>query len=185
MTRLRCAIALMGIASIGSVARGQVLYGSLTGNVLDQTGAAVPRTNVKGENIATGISRQEVTDVHGVYLFRNLQPGTYRVTAQAPGFQATIANGVPVNAHEVRRIDFNLTIAQAAPSLEVTAAAAVLQMDTADVHQEITSREITELPYNGGEARISKACCTWCPAPAFRPAARPTPKRATRCARRR
>jgi hypothetical protein len=148
-----CCAGLLALAGLSGVAHAQVLYGSLTGNVLDPTGASVPAAKVEAQNVATGVTRQAQTDVRGTYLFSDLQAGTYKVTAQAAGFQTVTTENVTVNANEVRRIDFNLAVSQATQTLEVSAASVLLQTDKADVHAEITNQEITQLPYNGGEGK--------------------------------
>jgi len=144
---------MLVLAGACGVARAQVLYGSLTGNVTDPTGAAVPGAKVEAANVATGVSRQAETDIRGAYVFNNLQAGTYKVTTQASGFQVATTENVVVNVNEVRRIDFDMSISQATQAVEVSAAAAILQADKADVHQTITSHEVVELPYNGGEGK--------------------------------
>jgi hypothetical protein len=148
-----CCAGLLALTGLSGVAHAQVLYGSLTGNVLDPTGAAVPGAKVEAQNVATGVSRQAATDVRGTYLFRDLQAGTYKITTQAAGFQTVVTENAVVNANEVRRIDFNLVVSQATQTLEVSAAQVLLQTDKADVHQDITTQEITQLPYNGGEGK--------------------------------
>ena len=135
------------------VAPAQVLYGSLTGNVTDPAEAAVPGAKVEALNVGTGVAQQANTDVRGSYLFNNLQAGTYRVTISAAGFQTTVTDQVVVNANEVRRVDLQLPISQATTSVEVSAAAAVLQTDKADVHAQITAQQVEELPYSGGEGK--------------------------------
>src|SRR5262249_46051862 len=64
----------------------QVLYGSLTGNVTDPSGAALPSAHVEAVNVGTGVVSTATTNDHGVYLFSDLQPGTYKVTVSAANF---------------------------------------------------------------------------------------------------
>ncbi|MBZ5577232.1 MAG: TonB-dependent receptor [Acidobacteriia bacterium] len=148
-----CAAALLVFAGAGSVAHAQVLYGSLTGNVIDPADAAIPGAKVQAVNVNTGVTRQDETDARGAFLFNNLQLGTYKVTVEAKGFQTTVVSDVVVNANEVRRVDFNVAISRATQTVEVSANAAVLQTDKSDVHQVITAQQVTELPYSGGEGK--------------------------------
>jgi hypothetical protein len=145
-------VALLAALTCG-VANAQVLYGSLTGNVTDPSNAAVPGAKVEALNVGTGVAKQTTTDDRGSYLFNNLQFGVYKITITAPAFRTVIENDIQVNANEVRRVDLHLQIVQAVETIEVSAAVAALQTDKADVHAEITSQEVEELPYNGGEGK--------------------------------
>jgi hypothetical protein len=149
---LWCAVALLLIGGV-TAAHAQVLYGSLTGNVIDPSGAAIPGAKVTALNGDTGVSRDTQTDVRGVYLFNDIALGNYKVTVSSAGFQPTTEENVRVNANEVRRADFNLQISQATQAVEVSAAAVPLQTDKADVHADITSQEVEQLPYNGTEGK--------------------------------
>src|SRR3989442_1384754 len=66
--------------------QAQVLYGSLTGIVLDPSGGVVPNATVTTENVGTGATKEIGTDERGAFLLNNLQPGMYRVTIIAKGF---------------------------------------------------------------------------------------------------
>jgi hypothetical protein len=149
----RCLAALLVLLGVGSVGHAQVLYGSLTGNVTDPSSAAIPGVKVTALNADTGISRQSDSDARGAFLFSNLQLGTYKVTVEAKGFQTMIVDQIAVKANEVRRVDFQTKIAQATETVEVLASSAVLQTDKSDVHSEISSQQVVELPYNGGEGK--------------------------------
>src|ERR1022692_2737935 len=149
----RCATALIALACASPTLDAQVLYGSLTGNVTDPSSAAIPGVKVTALNAETGVSRQVETDARGAYLFSNLQMGTYKVTSEAKGFQTTIVGQIVVNANEVRRVDIQAKIAQATETVEVLASSAILQTDKSDVHSEISSQQVVELPYSGGEGK--------------------------------
>src|SRR5207247_6121552 len=64
-------------------ASAQVLYGSVSGTIVDQSGAAVPRAHVVITNRATGIQRETDADENGHYAITDLRPGDYdlKVTA--------------------------------------------------------------------------------------------------------
>src|SRR5947208_2048505 len=75
----------------------QTANATLGGSVSDTTGALIPGVMVTATNTDTGIVNTEVTNESGVYQFASLQPGTYRVTAELPGFQMQVARAVKSN----------------------------------------------------------------------------------------
>ena len=77
---------LMIVVLLQTPSSAQVLYGSLTGNVTDQNGAAVAGAKVEARNVNTGTVQEVTTDSTGIYRFVNLLPGTSTVTITASGF---------------------------------------------------------------------------------------------------
>lgn len=129
---------------------GQVLYGSLTGNVTDPSGASIPNAQVDVSSTATGVSKQIATDSRGVYLLNDVQAGNYKVTISAPSFSTVIQNNVLIDANMVRRVDAQLQPSQVNQSITVDASAVTLQADRADVNNQITPKQIVDLPLGGG-----------------------------------
>ena len=83
-----CVAALALLITLGSVpALTQILYGSITGNVSDQTGAALPGITVEVVNTGTGVIKTVTTDDRGNYALIDLQPGVYDVSIKQTGFQ--------------------------------------------------------------------------------------------------
>ncbi len=142
---------VLGVFLIPSHA--QVLYGSLTGNVTDPSGAVVPGARVEAVNVATGVKRETTADSSGIYNVPDLPPGTYKVTVSAPNFGGVATEGVLVAANTVRRVDAQLKLAQQTESVTVTGAAPALQTDKADVHTDLTSQQIQDLPTAGSQGR--------------------------------
>lgn len=143
---------LAGLLLLGSPwADAQVLYGSLTGTVTDSTSAAVAGAQVVALELHTGVSGTETSDSSGIYRFTSLVPGTYKVTITAPNFQTQETVGVVVRANEIARVDAQLKVGTAAQNIIVTTAPPILQTDTADVHTDITAREIENLPIMGSQ----------------------------------
>src|SRR6187399_410266 len=91
-------------------AAAQVLYGSLTGNISDPSGAAVPNVRVEALNTGTGIARTASSDDAGSYAFNDLQAGLYRVTYTLASFRTLIQENVTITTNSVRRMDIKLEV---------------------------------------------------------------------------
>jgi carboxypeptidase family protein len=132
---------------------GQVLYGSLTGTVTDASGAIVNGAKVTALETRTGVSQTAATDSSGIYRFTNLLPGNYKLTINAPGFATQVTNNVLVRVNEVARVDAGLKVASATQEVTVTTEAPLLQTDKSDVHTDLTSQQIQDLPTMGTQGR--------------------------------
>src|SRR3954451_16053808 len=97
--------AVLLTAVLAAPAAAQTLYGSLTGNVTDASGAGVPNAKVEALNAGTGVLKTDQTDERGVYVFGDLQPGTYRVTFSAPSFSTRVVQGVTIAPNTTLRLD--------------------------------------------------------------------------------
>jgi hypothetical protein len=144
--KLKVILLGMVILLFAGAAKGQILYGSLTGNVTDASNAPIPGAKIEALNVGTGISAQGVSDVRGIYLINDLQPGTYRVTISAGGFATVVEGNVIVEANTERRVDMQLKVASMNQKIEVTAALEALQTDRTDVKSELNSTQLTSLP---------------------------------------
>jgi hypothetical protein len=128
-------------------ASAQVLYGSLVGNVTDPSGAAVPDATVTVVNTETGQTRRATTDVAGAYSLIDLRGGTYNVNVTQQGFRAYEKNGVAVSLNSVVRVDVSFELGAVTETVTVSAAdVPVLQTDTAEVHAEVNTADVENLP---------------------------------------
>jgi len=146
-------LALAALFAGGSPLRAQVLYGSLTGNVTDPSGASVPNVKVEVKHTGTGIAKTAVSDERGLYLFNDLQPGDYNITVSAPSFATRVLAGAVVSANAVLRVDVVLQVSQISESVIVSASAVTLQTDRADINNQIRSSQITDLPLINSQGR--------------------------------
>ncbi|HWB87216.1 MAG TPA: TonB-dependent receptor [Bryobacteraceae bacterium] len=126
--------------------RAQLLQGTINGNVTDATQAVVAGANVTATDQATSFERTTTSNSAGVYTLPGMPPGTYTVTIGATGFQTYTKTGVVVAAQTVTRVDVSLTVGEVSQSIKVSASAAVLQADRADVHSEIGSNLLQNVP---------------------------------------
>jgi hypothetical protein len=148
---------LAGFLLLPGTTQAQVLYGSLTGNVTDPSGAVVPGAVVEARDVGTGVTRQGATDERGIYVFTLLQPGIYKVTISASGFSPFIAENVRIDANTLRRVDAPLKLAQVSQVVTVDASAVVLQTDRADVNTRLEAKTIEDLPLTSSAGRNYQA----------------------------
>jgi hypothetical protein len=135
------------LALVSQPAAAQTIFGSLVGNVTDASGAAIPGASVKITLTTTNDTRSVQTDAVGAYTIPGVAPGPYRVEVTAQGFRTFAATDVLVNQNNVVRVDAQLQVGQIAERVEVTTtAAAELQTERADVHVEISTEALIELP---------------------------------------
>lgn len=146
-------LAFLFAATATAVHAQSLLYGSITGTVTDTSGAVIPAATVTAQDIQTGVTATATTDSAGIYRFANLQPGTYKVTIAGKGFASQQTSGVQVTANSVTRQDAQLKVASATQQVIVTTQAPILQTDTADVHTDISSQQIEDLPVFGSQGR--------------------------------
>src|SRR2546426_1177965 len=94
---LACLFALCFLAlGYAHRAGAQVLYGSVTGTVTDQTGAAVPKAHVVVTNRATGVARGADADDTGHYVIIDVSPGNYDLTVKVSGFKPLTQTGLTI-----------------------------------------------------------------------------------------
>lgn len=128
----------------------QVLYGSITGSVYDPSQAPIPGATVTITHKETGQTRQTTTNELGLYNFPTVLSGTYDIRVTKEGFQSATRSDVTVTINSVTRADIVMSIGTVAETVEVVAAAPLLQTDRAEVRHEITSKVLRELPVPPG-----------------------------------
>lgn len=146
-------VAMVLALCLAITSHAQVLYGSLTGNVVDPSGAAIPNANVEVVNTSTGAKKNGTTDANGAFLFSDLQPGTYRVNVSRTGFKTSLKETVQIDANKTMRFDAQLEVGSVDEKVTVTADSDLLQTDRGDVSTTQTSRQVNNLPLTGSTGR--------------------------------
>ncbi|HEY6272766.1 MAG TPA: TonB-dependent receptor [Terriglobales bacterium] len=145
-------LCLVAAAVLGTMlvrrANCQVLYGSVSGEVTDASAAVLPRAQVTITNDTTGLSRTTTSDADGRYRLLDLPAGTYTLKVTATGFQAFAKTGIPVVIGQINEEDLQLKVGAVTQEVTVQGSAAVLQTQKADVHTEISSYAVQNLPLN-------------------------------------
>jgi hypothetical protein len=122
---------------------------ALVGTVTDSGGLVVPGAQVVAINLGTKDTYEATTNAEGYYDIQFARPGRYEITVTMQGFQVFKATGVELNTNQVVRTNAVLQIGQLTESVNVEAAAQVLNTDRATVSETIGERAIVELPLSG------------------------------------
>lgn len=137
---------ILALIVLSTPAAAQVLYGSIVGNVADPSGGSIPGATVKVTQTDTNETREVLTNESGNYTLSTVPAGPYTVTITKAGFRTYTAQNVVVRLNTVVRVDAALQVGQLTESVQVTAEAAALQTDRADVHGEFVSKAFVDLP---------------------------------------
>ncbi len=144
-------------------AKAQVLYGTLTGTVTDQSNAVVPDVTVTVTNQDTGAVRTATTSGQGDYRVTNMLPGTYTVSLQQAGFSGYTQKNVTIEINREVRLDVTLQPTGVTQTVMVTGAAPTLQTETAEVNHEISEQQISQLPVTSSQGRNYQSLYTLIP----------------------
>lgn len=125
---------------------GQSTRGELAGAVNDSTGAAIPNAAVTATNDATGSVSDTVSSSSGAYHFTALPIGNYTIRATAPGFSASVSNGVTVLLNSTTALNITLQAGAVTDTISVDASGVRVEAESSDLGGTIAARQITELP---------------------------------------
>jgi len=140
-------IVLLSLGSGNAFAQATA-SGTIQGTVTDQSGAVVTGAQVVAKNKATDLSRAATSSDTGDYRFELLPVGNYTVTVSKTGF-ATFAQTIEILIGQTATVNAELKPGAASELIEVTSEAPVLDQAKTDVSQNITPREVQELPMVG------------------------------------
>jgi hypothetical protein len=129
---------------------------TLSGTITDPTGAVIPGATVVATNPAAGVVRSAATDNRGQFRMEGLVPGSYRIEAQATGFE-TESFSAEVSPAQQAVADVRLRVGSASQTVAVDAAA--VPLETLPTTANFLSRY--ELTTEDGEHWISTDGQTW------------------------
>ena len=131
------------------LAVGQAGTADLTGIVSDSAAALLSNAKVTATDTETGVSTETQSGAGGVYVFTNLRPSVYAISAEADGFRKLVRTGVTLVTGERTRVDLALTVGSVKESVTVSGDAPLLQTESGSITQSIDNEKIVELPLNG------------------------------------
>ena len=127
----------------------QETFGTITGRVVDPSGASVPGAKVIVTNTDKGVVvRETVTDAEGFYTVGKLVIGHYSVTVEGTGFKKATVSAIELNVAEVHRTDVKMEIGDVATTVTVESAPLQVESETANVGTLISGEQVRELSLN-------------------------------------
>ncbi len=127
----------------------QIDQGTITGTILDESGAAIPNAEVTLTNVDTALTLKARADAGGVYIFTPVKIGNYKISATANGFQTTTQEHVQLQLGQRLNVPISLKPGSVSQTVEVTAAPPLLQTESASVGQVLSTQTINTTALNG------------------------------------
>jgi hypothetical protein len=127
----------------------QTTMGRILGSVSDQSGAAVAGAKIVITDAQRGVTRTVSTDDSGNYVAPELQPGVYKVRAEANGFKTVERVNIVVEVAQDLRVDIALPPGQVSETVVVTDEVPLVNSTSSTLGGTLSNAEINDLPLNG------------------------------------
>src|ERR1700681_1699270 len=144
---LRLVFGLLAILICSSMlCFGQAGRAELFGTIQDPAGLPVPKAKIEAADQATMVRYSAVSDERGEYHVLGLPAGQYVLTVEQAGFRKYRQSGITLRLADRTAIDVKLEVGQPSQSVDVTAAAPLLQTATGEVSLNVEEKKISALP---------------------------------------
>jgi hypothetical protein len=134
---------------IGVLSFAQMETATLSGTVMDRTGAVMADVQVQVTNSDTNIVTATITNKSGVYVVPSLKPGRYRIAVTKVGFKQVVVTDVTLNVQDAVSRNFNLEVGAVSESITVTADQLNVNTEDATVSTVVDRQFAENLPLNG------------------------------------
>ena len=124
----------------------QLYTGSISGTVTDASSGVIPSAKLTLVDVDKGFSYTATVDSEGRFIFRQVSPGTYNLTAEATSFQSQRKDAIKLDVSQNVSINFTLKIGSARETVEVIASSVHLQTEDAVTGQVVNRKFVNDLP---------------------------------------
>jgi hypothetical protein len=142
---LLVSVCLLGLA-LPAPLWAQIAQGSITGLVKDPSGALIAGANVTATNQGTGNTATVHSQADGAYLVPNLEAGTYRVSAEAPGFKRLTIAGLKLDAGSTLTQDMKLEVGAVTQTINVSGTSSLVETTNNTVGSTVAVEPLEMLP---------------------------------------
>jgi outer membrane receptor protein involved in Fe transport len=134
------------LVSVSVVRAQSVLEGKLTGTVSDDKGEALPGVTVEITGPAVMGKRSAVSSAKGTYVFLNVPPGTFTLTASLPGFKTYIQENIILGAGSTVDIRVVMQMGAIEEQVTVIASSPIVDVKTSTVDSRLDGELLAKLP---------------------------------------
>src|ERR1700749_509756 len=128
-------------------ALSQSTFGSFVGTIHDPSGSVISACKVTATNKGTDAQRTTLSDSAGNYEILHLEPGTYEISAEAPGFQKTVFQNLELDARQIIRVNAKLAVSTQSNTINVSQGAeAPINTEVFNIAETKLGRELNDLP---------------------------------------
>ncbi len=142
-------VAFVAVILLPSAPYAQSPSATVTGEVTDQQGRAVPGATIVFTNLNTNIQSKTQTTGEGIYRLVSLQPGVYRANVSKDGFKSIVKGDIELHVQDQLSINFSLQVGSVTESITVEAGAPLINTESATVSTVVDRQFAENLPLNG------------------------------------
>ena len=124
----------LAISAVGLHAQG---YGSISGTVMDSSGAVVTDANVIATDMRSGTAMTATSARDGRYVFPTLLPAAYTLSVRAAGFELYPQRGIVLEADQALTVNITLKVGSQTQTVSVSADAPQIDTTTGTLSQVI------------------------------------------------
>lgn len=149
--RTICAAGYAALLFLWSPSAGaqQVSVAQASGRVTDGSGAGVPGAAIKMLETQRNVAHTATSGDQGMYVLPGLPVGPYQLEVKKEGFKSYSQTGIVLEVNDHITLNAVLAIGSVSETVEVSAAASMIQTENASVSNVVESQRISELPLNG------------------------------------
>jgi hypothetical protein len=118
---------------LGLAAYSQEYRARVQGVVSDATDAVIAGAAVRLHNTSTSVDVARQTDSYGHYLFDLVEPGTYTLSVEMPGFNRFLQENIRVQNRGDVTVNAKLQLGAVADTVTVTESPVTVQFNTSSM----------------------------------------------------
>jgi hypothetical protein len=145
---IRAGLVVLVLLLAATAAFGQSTA-TVTGTVMDESGAVIPSAQVTAINQGTNLQRTTTTDATGNYQIPFLPAGTYRISVQAPSLQQQTVTDIRLDVSRTVAQNFRLKPGTVEQAVTITGEMPIVEASTMTVGQVLDPKQVQEIPLNG------------------------------------